>query len=72
MAVWKIKKCPKCENELVIQREREIWYESCVLCGYSRDISNLVAENTVGQIKLKHEIDSVRELPTNAIVADKV
>jgi len=72
MAVWKLKNCPQCKSELFIQREKEIWYESCVLCGYSRDISNLVAENAVGQIKLKYQIEASRELPPNAIVTDKV
>ena len=53
MAAWKSKNCPQCYGQLCIQREKEVWYEVCQSCGYHRDISNLVTENTVGQVKIK-------------------
>lgn len=54
MAVWKLKSCPRCSGDLYIQRETDGWYEDCLLCGYQRDVSNLVTVNTVGQIKVKN------------------
>ena len=70
MAVWKLKICPQCNSELFIQREKGVWYESCDLCGYNQDISNLVAENTVGQINVKCSIEVVPVL-SNVIITDK-
>ena len=53
MAVWKLKSCPRCNGDLFIQREQDGWYEECLLCGYQRDVSNLVTVNTLGQVKIK-------------------
>ena len=71
MAVRKLKNCPRCNNELFVRRERETCYESCVLCGNIRDISNLVAENTVGQIKVKYTIEDQAELSPQVIITDE-
>ena len=52
MAVWKLKSCPRCNGDLFIQREIDGWYEECLSRGYQRDISDLVAMDTVGQVKM--------------------
>jgi DNA-directed RNA polymerase subunit M/transcription elongation factor TFIIS len=56
MAVWKLKSCPRCSGDLFIQRETDGWYEECLLCGYQKDVSNLVTVNTKGQVKIKDQI----------------
>jgi DNA-directed RNA polymerase subunit M/transcription elongation factor TFIIS len=52
MAVWKLKSCPRCNGDLFIQRETDGWYEECLSCGYQKDISDLVAMDTIGQVKI--------------------
>jgi DNA-directed RNA polymerase subunit M/transcription elongation factor TFIIS len=52
MAIWKLKSCPRCNGDVFVQRETEGWYEGCLLCGYEREVSNLISVNSVGQIKI--------------------
>jgi hypothetical protein len=62
MAVWKLESCPRCSGDLFIQREEDGWYEECLLCGYQRDVSNLVTINAIGQIKIKNPTGAGRTL----------
>lgn len=57
MAVWKLKSCPRCNGDLFVQRESEGWVECCLLCGYEKDVSDMVTVNTVGQIKLNEQLE---------------
>jgi ribosomal protein S27AE len=59
MAVWKLKSCPRCSGDLFIQRETDGWYEECLLCGYQRDVSDIVTING-GKITVKGELESKR------------
>ena len=65
LAVWKLKSCPRCNGDLFIQRETDGWYEECLLCGYEKDVSNLVTVNTVGQVKINDKIDAGQILYTD-------
>ena len=65
MAIWKLKSCPRCNGDLFIQRETDGWYEECLLCGYEKDVSNLVTLNTVGQVKINDKIDAGQILYTD-------
>ena len=60
MAVWKLKSCPRCSGDLFIQRETDGWYEECLLCGYQRDVSNLVVKDTAGKITIKGQLADKR------------
>ena len=71
MAFWKLKSCPKCNGNLFIQRETDDWYEACPSCGYQRDISNLVTENTVGQVKIKRSVEAEPDWSTDVNVTDE-
>ena len=62
MAVWKLKSCPRCNGDLFIQREQDGGYEECLLCGYQRDVSNLVTVNTLGQVKIKGQMANGQKL----------
>ena len=55
LAVWKLKSCPRCNGDLFIEHDTDGWYEECLLCGYERDISNLVTESSVGQVKINNQ-----------------
>jgi len=60
MAVWKLKSCPRCSGDLFIQRETDGWYEECLLCGYQRDVSNIVSAGAAGQINVKGQLAEKR------------
>lgn len=66
MAVWKLKSCPRCNGDLFIQRETDGWYEGCLLCGYERDVSNLVTINAIGEIKINDSIEAGQKLCNDA------
>ena len=42
MVAWKLKGCPRCRGDLLIEREYDGPYESCLMCGYRRDIPDPV------------------------------
>jgi ribosomal protein S27AE len=65
MAVWKLKSCPRCGGDLFIQREVDGWYEECLLCGYQRDVSDLVAATTGSHARVKDQLETTRGLYTN-------
>jgi DNA-directed RNA polymerase subunit M/transcription elongation factor TFIIS len=69
MAVWKLKSCPRCSGDLYIQRETDGWYEECLLCGYQRDVSKLVAMNIVGQIKVKNPTEARETLSSDVRIS---
>jgi DNA-directed RNA polymerase subunit M/transcription elongation factor TFIIS len=64
MTVLKLKSCTKCNAELLIQREADGWYEVCLVCGYHKDVSNLVTLNTVGQVKITCPIEDGQKSST--------
>jgi DNA-directed RNA polymerase subunit M/transcription elongation factor TFIIS len=65
MAVWKLKSCPRCNGDLFIQRETDGWYEECLLCGYQRDVSDLVSVTNRGQVKVKGQLETKQNIYTN-------
>jgi len=42
MVAWRLKGCPRCKGDLLIEEESDGPYESCLMCGYRRDIPNPV------------------------------
>lgn len=41
--MWRLKSCPRCNGDLFIIKEADGWYEHCLLCGYLRDVTGLIA-----------------------------
>jgi Zn ribbon nucleic-acid-binding protein len=72
MAIGKLKSCPRCNGDLHILREKNGWFEECVLCAYRRDISSLIIENTVGQIQIMNEIEYDPEVRPEIQSADAI
>jgi hypothetical protein len=70
MAVWKLKSCPRCSGDLFIQRETDGWYEECLLCGYQRDVSDVVATTALNQIKVQGQLKSQQKIYTDIRVSD--
>lgn len=38
MARWKLKGCPRCKGDLLVERVQGNWDEYCLQCGYRRDL----------------------------------
>ena len=38
MAKWKLKGCPRCKGDLLVERAGDKWDEYCLQCGYRRDL----------------------------------
>lgn len=38
--MWKIKDCPRCKGDLLIDRRTDPWYEQCLQCGYRCESRN--------------------------------
>ncbi len=42
MAKWKLKSCPRCGGDLLIEKDLFYgWYEKCFQCSFSRDLKKL-------------------------------
>jgi Zn ribbon nucleic-acid-binding protein len=35
--MWKLKACPRCKGDLIINRERHLRWEECLQCGYQKE-----------------------------------
>jgi len=43
MAMWKIKSCPRCGGDLLLDKDLLTgWYEQCLQCSFTRDLPELV------------------------------
>ena len=40
--VMKLKSCPKCKGNVIIDRDQYGWYEQCMQCGYLADLEDIV------------------------------
>ena len=43
LGILKLKGCPRCKGDIVLERDHWGWYEQCIQCGYLRDLENPVA-----------------------------
>ncbi len=37
----RLKSCPRCRGDVVIDRDMDGWYEQCLQCGYQRYLESL-------------------------------
>jgi ribosomal protein S27AE len=35
---WKLRGCPRCNGDLFTQRDDDGWQETCLQCGYTRNL----------------------------------
>jgi hypothetical protein len=38
----RLKGCPRCRGDLVVELDQWGWYEECIQCGYLHDLQNIV------------------------------
>ncbi len=39
--MWRLKSCPKCKGDMLIDRDHIAWFEWCLQCGYRHDFQNI-------------------------------
>ncbi len=39
--MWRLKGCPRCKGDMLIDREYCTWYEWCLQCGHRRDLKGI-------------------------------
>ena len=50
MGKVKIGSCPRCKNgEVFMDRDQYGWYQSCLQCGYTRDLPDIVGTEKAGR-----------------------
>ena len=47
MAKWKLKGCPRCKGDLLVERSGDKWDEYCLQCGYRRDLKVVAPQSPV-------------------------
>ena len=41
MTRWKLKSCPRCGGDMLIDRDMDFWYEQCLQCSYKVELQHL-------------------------------
>ncbi len=42
LVTWRLKSCPRCTGDLVLELDHWGLYEQCIQCGYLRDLDSVV------------------------------
>ncbi len=40
--MWILKGCPRCKGDMLVDRDFNGWYQSCLQCGYYGDLENTI------------------------------
>jgi Zn ribbon nucleic-acid-binding protein len=40
--MYKLKGCPRCRGDLLVNQESNVWFEQCIQCGYEKEMRTLV------------------------------
>lgn len=41
MSMWKFKSCPRCEGDMLLNRDHYGWYEQCIQCSYLNELKDI-------------------------------
>lgn len=41
MTRWKLKSCPRCGGDMLIDKDMDFWYEQCLQCSYRVELQPL-------------------------------
>jgi hypothetical protein len=53
MGKWKIHGCPRCGGSLIIDRDEDGWYESCINCAFRNDLKVIAKAPTDAELHIK-------------------
>ena len=46
LKIFRLKSCPRCKGDLVLERDQWGWYEQCIQCGYLHDLPEVSLSKT--------------------------
>ena len=49
--MWRFKGCPRCEGDILLDRDYNWWYELCLQCGYRRELRDIVETQQQAKIE---------------------
>ena len=38
---WKLRSCPRCGGDIYFEKDFDVWYETCLQCGYHCELESL-------------------------------
>jgi hypothetical protein len=38
---WRLKTCPRCHGDIYLDRDHNGWFEKCLQCSYSRELTDI-------------------------------
>jgi hypothetical protein len=47
MAMLRLKSCPRCRGDVIVDRDFDGWYEQCLQCGYQRYLEGIASAEAV-------------------------
>ena len=39
--LWRLKSCRRCQGDMVVDRDADGWYQSCLQCGYRVSLADI-------------------------------
>jgi DNA-directed RNA polymerase subunit RPC12/RpoP len=58
--MWRLKGCPRCKGDILVDRDQHGWYEWCLQCGYRHDLIHIIKVRP--RVKVEKEVaENVRE-----------
>ena len=64
LKMLRLKGCPRCKGDILIDRDHLSWYEQCIQCGYLRDFE--VSDEANGNGKKDKSAPDRIEIATEA------
>ena len=56
----RFKDCPRCEGDVLLDKDQYGWYEQCLQCGYLRDLEIIVeVEQKPAKVEKRKELARV-------------
>jgi len=51
--MWRLKSCPRCKGDVLVDRNHNSWHEWCLQCGYQHDLN--VSDEAKGRVAKKYK-----------------
>ena len=66
LRTFRLKSCPRCKGDIVIERDRWGWYEQCIQCGYLRDLEMPI------DVEIKSEQISKNQSSSDCVNSERI
>lgn len=43
MKILRLKSCPRCKGDVILDKDQYGWYEQCIQCGYEHDVESVLS-----------------------------